>query len=142
MNCEPADPAQLAAEIRLAQAGTLYQAAPAATLALRLHISLPRQVGAGALFLVRSMRLDDWLYRGPWAPALTLRFDERLAADRGSDTLQFFLFDPAAGVVCAWLNERGEHYWVDGALVTVALLDEGAFGPDGLFQQHRVHIER
>lgn len=142
MNCEPADAATLAAEIRLAQAGTLYQAAAGASHTLRMRIHLPRPVGAGALFLVRSQRVEDWIYRGPFVPELTVRFDDRLTADQGSDNLHFFLFDPVAGLVCGWLNERSEAYWTDGVLVTIDLLEQGDFGEDGLFQQHRVTIGR
>jgi hypothetical protein len=138
MTCEPADARTLAAQIESANSGRTYAAGPETTGTAYFTIALPRPVSAAALFLIRSNRTDDWLYRGPFLPEVAVPFDRRLSADNGSDTLSLHLLDTRAGLTCSWLNERSERYWRDGARIAIRLLEEGDFGPDQLFRQFEV----
>jgi hypothetical protein len=140
MTCERADARTLAAQIESANSGRIYAAGPDPTGTAYFTIALPRPASAAAVFLIRSNRTDDWLYRGPFVPEVAVRFDRRLSADNGSDTLSLHLLDAEAGLVCSWLNERGERYWRGGARITIRLLEEGDFGPDQLFRQFEVTL--
>jgi hypothetical protein len=140
MNCESIDAQTMARQIASANAARLYAPSAAARYATRFHIAPPRPAGAQALLLIKSNRVRDLLYRGPLVPEIAVRFDSRLGADGGGDTLTFYLLDPAAGLACAWMNEDGEAYWRDGVQVDIRLLDEGDFGPDGLYRQFDVTL--
>ena len=140
MVCKQADARTLAAQIESANSGRIYAAGPDTTGTAYFAIAPVRPVNAAAVFLIRSNRSDDWLYRGPFVPEVAVPFDLRLSADGGSDTLSLHLLDPEAGLACSWLNERGERYWRGGARITIRLLEEGHFGPDQLFQQFEVTL--
>lgn len=140
MSCESIDAKTMAEQVASVQAGRLYAPSAAARYTTRFAVTLPRPAGAGAVLLIKSNRVPDWLYRGPVVPEIAVRFDSRLGADGGGDTLTFYLLDPAAGLACAWMNEDGEAYWRDGRQVEVRLLDEGVFGPDRLFRQFDVTL--
>jgi hypothetical protein len=140
MICQSLDAVAMRQQFAYVNSGRLYAPSAAARYTTRFVVTPPRPLGNGALILIKSNRLPDWLYRGPIAPEIAVRFDSRLGSDGGGDTLTFYLLDPVAGLVCAWMNEAGEAYWRDGRLVEVRLLDEGDFGPQGLFRQFEVTL--
>jgi hypothetical protein len=140
MNCEASSAHSLASEIASANAASVYAPSTAARSTTRFRVAMPRLPGAGALLLVKSNRVADWLYRGPAAREIALHFDSRLGDDGGHDTLTFYLLDPERGRACSWTNERSQAYWRDGAKVDIRLLDEGDFGADGLYRQFDVTL--
>lgn len=140
MSCQSIDATTMAEQIASVNAGRMYTPSAAARYTTRFAVTLPRPAGAGALLLIKSNRVPDWLYRGPVVPEIAVRFDSRLGADGGDDTLGFYLLDPVAGLACLWMNEVGEAYWRDGRQVDVRLLEEGDFGPDRLFRQFDVTL--
>lgn len=140
MSCEAVDARTLADEIARASAARVYAPSSAARYTTRFRVVLPRPAGAGALLLLKSNRVADWLYRGPVGGEIALRFDSRLGGDGGHDTLTFYLLDREAGRACSWMNERSQAYWRDGVQVDIRLLDEGDFGADGLYRQFDVTL--
>jgi len=140
MSCETADARTLSAEIDGAKAARVYAPSSAARYTTRFRVALPRPAGADALLLMKSNRVTEWLYRGPPGGEIALRFDSRLGGDGGNDTLTFYLLDPEGGRACSWMNDRSQAYWRDGAKVDIRLLDEGDFGPDGLYRQFEVTL--
>jgi len=138
MTCENTDAAALTREFDFVMARSAYAPDPRGAATARFRFTLPQPASAAALFVVKSTHVDEWIYRGPFAAELVLPFDERLGGAGGFDTLSFHLLDPDAQRLCAWVNESGERYWVDGASIGIDLLEHGEFDPDGLFRQHEV----